>query len=251
MTQQFHDPRPVQPRPERHGWIQSLFGDIDPVIAAELTSKLVSFTLRRGETLFEAGADANNLYVIERGKIKLSRSLSHDDPRRESLLNVLGDGQVFGELSLLDPGPRTTTAVAITQCELRRLSGTALDQALTEHPELARGLLRQLAHRLRTATDYASDLVLNDVHGRTARTILRLADLFGVETADGIVVKHGLTQQEIAHMVGASRESVNKFLMELTESGYMQLSYRAFVILDRSKLEERAERLNPQPLPRD
>lgn len=251
MTQAYSDPRYPAARPPRHAWIHRLFGDINPKIAHELNSQLVSFTLRRGETLFEAGADANNLYVIDRGKIKLSRSLSPDDPRRESLLNVLGDGQVFGELSLLDPGPRTTTAIAITPCDMRRLSGASLDAALDAYPELARGMMRQLAHRLRRATNYASDLVLNDVHGRTARTLLRLTDLFGEPTPDGIVVKHGLTQQEIAHMVGASRESVNKYLMELTDNGAMQLSYRAFVLLDRAALEQRAELLNPQPLPRE
>lgn len=224
-------------------WISALFGDVDADTRAQLEQALQPRRLTRGEQLFAAGDQADALYVLRHGKMKLSRRYAEEGPRRESLLTVLGDGQVFGELSVLDPGPRTTTASAVTPCELGVLSKERLFRLLNAHPDLSMGLMRQLAHRLRHATDYASDLVLNDVHGRVARTLLRLAELFGERGAHGTVVRHGLTQQEIAHMVGASRESVNKFLMELTDDGVITLSYRAFVIVDDERLRQRAAHL--------
>ncbi|MGL5406898.1 MAG: Crp/Fnr family transcriptional regulator [Propionibacteriaceae bacterium] len=227
---------------EAPDWITSLFGDVNDDIRAHLESKLTSRHLPRGGQLFESGDPATELYVLRSGKMKLSRRYD-DDPRRESLLTVLGDGQVFGELSVLDPGPRTTTASAITVCELGVLSSTDLKLILQAYPEIAEGLMRQLARRLRHATDYASDLVLNDVNGRTARTLQHLTELFGEPSSQGTIVRHGLTQQEIAHMVGASRESVNKFLMDLTDHGVITLSYRTFVVVDPEGLASRAERL--------
>ena len=223
-------------------WISSLFGDVDAAIAQEITGKLESIVLARGNELFHTGDIADAIYVIAKGKIKLSHRYSDADPRRESLLTVLGDGSVFGELSVLDPGPRTTTATAIGSSQILRLSSEDFYSLLAKYPQLQMGMLHQLARRLRQSTGYASDLVLNDVHGRTARTIMHLSDVFGEKGDDGIIVNHGLTQQEIAHMVGASRETVNKFLMELTEQGELSLSYRAFVVLDPEAITARAHR---------
>lgn len=223
-------------------WMHRLFGDVDDAIASEISSKLEPLVLSRGNVLFHAGDIADAIYIIVKGKIKLSRRYSDDDPRKESLLNVLGDGSVFGELSVLDPGPRTTTATAIAPSQIHRLSAEDFYQLLEKYPNLQMGLLHQLASRLRQSTGYASDLVLNDVHGRTARTIMHLTDVFGEKGDDGIIVNHGLTQQEIAHMVGASRETVNKFLMELTERGELSLSYRAFVVLDPEAISKRSTR---------
>lgn len=233
-------------------WEERLFGPISAETSDELAALMEPVELARGAQLFEAGDEPVHLFVLDRGKIKLSRRAVADDPRRESLLTIVAEGQVFGELSVLDPGPRTTTATAVTACRLRRLSGESLHAFLTSHPELALGLAHQLARRLRAATDYASDLVLNDVHGRTARTLLHLGELFGTPTGEGgLQVEHGLTQQEIAHMVGASRESVNKILMELTEAGAITLFHRGFSVLDPRVLREQAEATLPGRLPRD
>lgn len=225
----------------RPQWISALFGDVERSLAASLEAALQPVTLDKGEHLFEVGDPARELYILHEGKIKLSRSSDPDDHRRESLLTVLGAGEVFGELSVLDPGPRTTTATAITKCKLGRLDGRDLEAALSRDPRPAFGLVRQLARRLRHATDYAADLVLNDLQGRTARAVLNLADHFGTREGSVVVVPHGLTQQEIAHMVGASRESVNKVLMEFAESEWIQIAHRHFTITDEAALLARAE----------
>lgn len=224
-------------------WEERLFGPALTADAArELGALMTPVVLARGSHLFEADDEATHLYVLDRGKIKLSRRAVPDDPRRESLLTIVNEGQVFGELSVLDPGPRTTTATAVTACTLRQLSREDFEAFIARHPELGIGMAHQLARRLRHATHYASDLVLHDVHGRTARTLVYLMDLFGERLDDGTVrVTHGLTQQEIAHMVGASRESVNKILMEYTEHGTLALSHRAFVVLKPAVLAEHAE----------
>lgn len=231
-------------------WEERLFGPIPPETSAELAALMQPVQLPRGAQLFDAGDDATHLYVLDQGKVKLSRRAAADDPRRESLLTIVAEGQVFGELSVLDPGPRTTTATAITPSLLRALSREALMDFLGAHPQLTIGLAHQLARRLRHATDYAADLVLNDVHGRAARTLLNLAQMFGEEDGSTLTVPHGLTQQEIAHMVGASRESVNKILMELTDAGTLTLSHRAFTVVDMPALQQQAEASFPK-LPRD
>ena len=114
----------------------------------------------------------DRLYVVVSGKIKLGRSGSAG---RENLLAVLGPGQMFGELSLFDPGPRSTTATAVTACEIRTLEHDELMGWLAGRPEVAQGLLGQLAARLRRANDVVADLVFSDVPGRVAKQLLELA----------------------------------------------------------------------------
>ena len=126
--------------------------------------------------LFHEGDAEDRLYVVVSGKIKLGRSGSAG---RENLLAVLGPGQMFGELSLFDPGPRSTTATAVTACEIRTLEHDELMGWLTGRPEVARGLLGQLAARLRRANDVVADLVFSDVPGRVAKQLLELAKRFG------------------------------------------------------------------------
>ncbi|MGN6087844.1 MAG: Crp/Fnr family transcriptional regulator [Actinomycetes bacterium] len=214
-----------------------LFSGLDEEAAHGLRRKMTEERLDRGQVLFSEGQEGDRLYIVTTGKIKLGRT-SPDG--RENLLAVLGPGEMFGELSLFDPGPRTATATAVTDTSLLAVGHGELAPWLSEHPEVATGLLRALARRLRRTNDNLADLVFSDVPGRVAKALLDLASRFGTQREDGLHVAHDLTQEELAQLVGASRETVNKALADFASRGWVRLEARAVVILDLDRLTRRA-----------
>jgi len=214
-----------------------LFAALDSNAATALQSSMREVKIARGSTLFAEGEPGERLYVITEGKIKLGRSAADG---RENLLAILGQGEMFGELSLFDPGPRTATATAVTDATLFELGHDDLQPWLTGRPEVAAHLLGALARRLRRTNEAMADLIFSDVPGRVAKQLLDLARKFGVETPDGLRVTHDLTQEELAQLVGASRETVNKALADFASRGFLRLEARAVVILDLERLTRRA-----------
>jgi CRP/FNR family transcriptional regulator len=193
--------------------------------------------LSRGEHLFLEGQDGDRLYVVLDGKIKLTRAAADG---RENLLSVIGPGEMFGELSLFDPRPRTSTASAVTDATVAALAHDALRPWLLERPDVSMHMLRALAKRVRREFDVTADLVFTDVPGRVAKNLLDLADRFGEQDRDGLHVHHDLTQEELAQLVGASRETVNKALADFAARGWLQISARSVLILDIERLRRRA-----------
>jgi len=213
-----------------------LFSGLDDEAADALRASLIECRLRRSEVLFREGDEGHQLYVVTDGKVKMGRTSADG---RENLLAVLGPGQMFGELSLFDPGPRQSTVTAVTDCVMQSLTHDELLKWLTGRPEVAQGLLAQLAHRLRRANDVVADLVFSDVPGRVAKALLDLAARFGRPADDGIHVHHDLTQEELAQLVGASRETVNKALADFGSRGWLRLEPRSVVLLDVERLRGR------------
>jgi CRP/FNR family transcriptional regulator, cyclic AMP receptor protein len=214
-----------------------LFEALDDGASAALRSRVDEIALTRGKRLFDEGDEGDRLYVILDGKIKLTRAAPDG---RENLLSVLGPGEMFGELSLFDPRPRTASATALTDTRLAALAHEALRPWLTGRPEVAMHLLRALAQRLRRTNDVMADLVFTDVPGRVARALLDLADRFGQPRGESIDVHHDLTQEELAQLVGASRETVNKALADFAGRGWLQVSAKSVLILDPERLRKRA-----------
>ena len=214
-----------------------LFAGLEDEAATALSSAMGKLYLNKGDVLFHEGDSEDRLYIVVSGKIKLGRTGSAG---RENLLAVVGPGQMFGELSVFDPGPRSTTATAVTACELRTLEHDELIPWLTDRPEVAQGLLSQLAARLRRANDVVADLVFSDVPGRVAKQLLELAQRFGDKRDDGMHVHHDLTQEELAQLVGASRETVNKALADFAARGWIRLEPRSVTIIDVERVERRA-----------
>jgi CRP/FNR family cyclic AMP-dependent transcriptional regulator len=214
-----------------------LFNGLDDESARTLRRQTSEVKLSRGEHLFLEGQDGDRLYVVLDGKIKLTRAAVDG---RENLVSVLGPGEMFGELSLFDPRPRTSSASAVTDATLAALAHDALRSWLLERPEASMHMLQALARRLRRANDVAADLVFTDVPGRVAKNLLDLADRFGEQERDGLHVHHDLTQEELAQLVGASRETVNKALADFAARGWLQISARSVLILDADRLRKRA-----------
>lgn len=193
--------------------------------------------LLRGEVLFRQGEPGDQLYVMTSGKVKLGRQAPDG---RENLVAVLGPSEMFGELSLFDPGPRTMTVTAVADTRLLGLAHRELNSWLDGRPEVAKLLLKALTRRLRRTNESLADLVFSDVPGRVAKALLDLARRFGQEIEGGVVVHHDLTQEELAQLVGASRETVNKALADFAGRGWIRLESRAVTILDRDRLVRRA-----------
>ncbi len=214
-----------------------LFAALDDESARYLRSSMAVKTLSRTEILFAEGSPGDTLYVICEGKIKLGRA-SGDG--RENLLAILGPGEMFGELSLFDPGPRTATATSVGETKLISLGHDDLVPFLEKRPEVALQLLRALARRLRRTNETLGDLVFSDVPGRVAKALLDLSQRFGRPVPDGILVAHELTQEELAQLVGASRETVNKALADFATRGWLRLEARAVVLQDVDRLKRRA-----------
>ncbi|WP_204163498.1 cyclic nucleotide-binding domain-containing protein [Nocardioides gilvus] len=214
-----------------------LFSALDDEAATALSNSMAESKIRRGDVLFHEGDSGDKLYIVLDGKVKLGRSAADG---RENLLAVMGPGQMFGELSLFDPGPRSATVTAVTDVAFASLSHEDLLRWLDGRPMVARSLLNQLAGRLRKSNDVVADLVFSDVPGRVAKALLDLADRFGRTADDGVHVHHDLTQEELAQLVGASRETVNKALADFASRGWIRLEPRSVVIMDIERLGKRA-----------
>ncbi len=214
-----------------------LFEALDDDSAAALEAGVTIVELARADRVFEEGASGNQLYVVLDGKIKLTRAAADG---RENLLSVLGPGEMFGELSLFDPRPRTASAIAVTDSRLGALAHDDLRSWLTGRPDVALHLLQALAQRLRRANDVMADLVFTDVPGRVAKALLDLADRFGEVREDGLQVNHDLTQEELAQLVGASRETVNKALADFAARGWLQLTAKSVLLIEPERLRKRS-----------
>jgi CRP/FNR family transcriptional regulator len=192
----------------------------------------------RSDVIFDEGDQGDKLYAVIEGKVKIARTAADG---RESLQTVLGPGEMFGELSLFDPRPRTAGAVALTDSVLASLAHDALRPWIMDHPDVAVQLLQALVQRLRRTNDVMADLVFSDVPSRVAKALLGLAERFGQPIPEGIHVVHDLTQEELAQLVGASRETVNKALADFSGRGWIRIESRAVVIKDVEGLTRRAK----------
>ena len=215
----------------------ALFRAVDPAAAAKLTERLPRVHFSSQQTVYVEGEPADRLYIILSGKVKIARR-SLDG--RAHLLAIAGPADMFGDLSIFDPGPRTSNATAVTAVHAVTMDHDVLRKWVAGHPEIAERLLQLLARRVRRTDDDASDLVLTDVAGRVAKALLRLARRFGVPEHGSIRVTHDLTQEEIAQLVGSCRETVNKVLTDFSQRGWIRMEGKSVLITDSARLLRRA-----------
>jgi len=214
-----------------------LFAALDGGTAEQLILSMSTREFPKGKEIFHEGDPGDSLYVITQGKVKLGR---RSPDGRESLLSVLGPGEMFGELSLFDPGPRLTSATTMNDTILIALHNEDLRTFISRHPEVAMQMLAGLARRLRRTNEGLSDLVFTDVPGRVAKALLDLSARFGQPYKSGVRVTHDLTQEELAQLVGASRETVNKALADFAARGWLVLGAKSVTLLDTDRLVRRA-----------
>jgi CRP-like cAMP-binding protein len=214
-----------------------LFQGVECSAVSALTKQLQPVDLPPGHVLFAEGEPGDRLYIIISGKVKIGR---RSPDGRENLLTIMGPSDMFGELSIFDPGPRTSSATAITEVRAVSMDRDALKAWIKDRPEIAERLLRVLARRLRRTNSDLTDLIFVDVPGRVAKKLLGLAQRFGTREDGAMRVTHDLTQEEIAQLVGAARETVNKALADFAHRGWIQIEGKSLLICDSERLTMRA-----------
>lgn len=194
-----------------------LFAELSPDDSRLLTAHCITRSYPKNTVLVNEGDETDALYVIRAGKVKVFVS---DEAGREVILNILGPDEYFGELAIVDNSPRSASVMTLEECRLSVISGADFRQCMTAHPHMAMSIIRAMAQRIRSLTDNVRSLALMDVYGRVARTLLDLA-----KEKDGkLVIEQRLTHQDIANMVGASREMVCRILKDLTVGHYISIS---------------------------
>jgi len=214
-----------------------IFQGVDDRARDALMKQLHWVEFPRAQTVYSEGEPGDRLYIIVSGKVKLGR---RSPDGREKLLAVMGPSDMFGALSMFDPGPRTADVTTITAVRALSMDREALRSWIGDRPEITEQLLRVLARRLRRTNDEIADLIFTDVPGRVAKQLLLLGQRFGVQEADALRVTHDLTQEEIAQLVGASRETVNKALSDFAHRGWIRLQGKSVLIREPERLARRA-----------
>jgi len=199
-----------------------LFADVDDQDLEKIAAASVVRTFHKNSIVITEGDRSSSLYVILNGEVKVFVS---DEEGKTNIVNRLGPGDYFGELSLIDDEPRSASVEAVTRCQISILARQHFVQYLEEHPRVAIALLRGMGRRLRNTTGHAKNLALMDVFGRIANVLLDAA-----EDEDGRLVTPALTQQDIADQVGSSREMVSRILKDLKAGGYITLDGKRIVI---------------------
>lgn len=194
---------------------------------------LISATTRRkfpkeGVVFFEHDL-GDALFMIVSGRVKVT-ILSDDG--RETILAVLSDDDFFGEMSLLDNEPRSATAIAMQDTEMVVLRQRDFLSIVEKRPRVAINLLAVLSSRLRKANQQIGNLALHDVYGRVARILLEMASETGKRREDGRVAFRRPTHQEIANMIGATRETVSRMISDLHRQGFIEISGKDVIIQD-------------------
>jgi len=209
----------------------SLFADADPEALAPVAAAARERALVRGDVLFREGDPPDALYVVARGRIAIAMASPVD--RRESVVALMEAGDLFGELGLLDDGPRSALARALEPSTVLEVPFEPVRDLLMANPSLLWSVARLLALRLRVMDEVLADSVFLDVTGRTAKRLLELAG-----SSDEFTLP--VTQEELAGMVGASRERVNKSIATFVKLGWLEQNERTYRILRRDQLELRA-----------
>ena len=171
-------------------------------------------TFAKRAIIVTEGDDTDSLYVVLSGK---ARVYVADDKGREVVLNQIGPGEYFGEVTL-DGGPRSASVVAVEDCRCAVVKRSELTTFLEQQPELAVHIMRKLASRVRSLTENVRSLALMDVYGRVARLLLELAE----DKGGKLVIDEALTHKDIASRVGASREMISRIFSDLSDGGYVR-----------------------------
>jgi len=208
-----------------------LFADADSAALGVVLSSSRRLEMVRGDVLFNEGDAPGSLHVVLSGRIAIVMSAESDS--RESVVALMDAGDLFGELGLLDEGPRSATARALEPTVVLEVPYDAVRTLFDDEPRLVWNAARMLANRLRVMDEVLADSVFLDVTGRTAKRIIEMS-----EGRDEFTLP--VTQEELAGMVGASRERVNKAIASFVRLGWIDQHERHYRIIQRDRLQLRA-----------
>jgi CRP/FNR family cyclic AMP-dependent transcriptional regulator len=191
----------------------SLFADVPPEYRAQLEKLSVLRKYTKNTVLVTEGDESTHMYIIHKGTA--SAYLNNEDGRQVNL-NYMHEGDYFGELSLLDGQPRSASVITITDCEILLVSRASVLELMAAHPKFTMQLVAQLTRRVRDLTDSVKDLALLDVYGRVSAALEKLCD------EEKRIHNPKVTHQDIANMVGSSREMVSRIMKQLLIGEYIE-----------------------------
>ena len=220
-----------------------LFAGFGPSDFESLEKCLVRRRYPAGQTLFHIGDDGGSLHFIERGRVKVTIPSSSGE---ELILAILGAGNLLGELSLFDGKPRSATVQALEDTETLCLHREDLLALMRGRFDVVEKILVVLAGRIRDTDTLLADKHFLDITARLAKKILDLGDTFGIQEGGQVRIGVKITQKDLASMIGATRESVNKQLKALRDQGLVRISGGTIEILKRERLVQKA-RILPKP----
>ena len=179
----------------------------------------------RASVIMAAGDPIDSLYIVISGRLKV---MMGDADGKEVILSLIGPGEFFGEMGLIDDSPRSASVVTIEPCELLQVSKRDFKKCLQENFEMSMAVMRGLVRRLREADRKIGSLALLDVYGRVARLLLDMSE----EVNGQKIVTKRLPKQDIAKMIGASREMVSRVMKDLQMGGYIEMRGSSIVLRD-------------------
>ena len=213
-----------------------LFSTLKETDLRRLESRLVRRRYAGGEILFHMGDEGGNLYIIQRGRVKVTIPSAEGG---EVILAILSAGEILGEISLIDGKPRSATVQAMKETEVLCLFREDFLDVLQERFDVVLGILEILADRLRHTDVLLAESRFMGITARLAKKLLDLTRTFGIEEETGTRIGVRVTQRDLASMVGATRESVNKQLKVFRESGLLSMSEGHIRVLDPDGLARR------------
>ena len=208
-----------------------IFCDLDPEAFDQLCRYAKHASLKRGSTIVSKGDPGNSLIAVISGTVKISVSSADG---RSAILNLIGPGEIFGEVAVLDGQARTADATANTNCEIIVIDRREFLPFVRSQPALAMKFIELLCARLRWTTDQVEQVILQDLPGRLASALIRLTDRHKPAQGGRSIA---VTQQEISEMVGMTRESINKQLRAWAARNWVRLEHGAIVVLDAESLQ--------------
>lgn len=212
-----------------------IFCDLEPEALDQLCHYAKHMTLKRGASIASRGDPGNSLFAVISGTVKISVSSPEG---RNAILNLIGPGEIFGEIAVFDRAPRSADVTANTNCELLAIDRRDFIPFVKSQPALSMKFIELLCARLRWTSEQVEQIILQNLPGRLASALIGLTEKRKKEPASHTIA---ITQQEISEMVGMTRESINKQLRAWAARKWVRLEHGAIVVLDANSLRELAE----------
>lgn len=199
-----------------------------------LSQVIIERQYRKNQIIFGEGDPGEALFLLRTGKVKLTKATADG---REQILAFRSPGEIFAEVVLFDCGPYPATAEVVEDAKIGVIRNQDLERIVLAHVDIAISLIKIMSKRLRNAQSALKDIALKDVYGRLASTLLKLAGDHGLESACGTKICLNLTHQDLANMIGTSRESVNRVISEWRREGVVEALRGEITLLKIEKLK--------------
>ncbi|MBE3572564.1 MAG: Crp/Fnr family transcriptional regulator [Moorella humiferrea] len=211
-----------------------VFADLSPEELQHIASLAQVRRYRKNMYIFMQGEPGDAIYFVKKGAIKLFQVL---EDGREKILHFVREGEIFAEVLLFEGGPYPATAETLEDSEVGIIRNADMERLLSRHGEMAVKIIKVMSRRLRRAQEHIRDLALKGAYGRLASTLLQLAKDYGTPRADGVTIELNLSQQELASLIGTSRETVARILSDFKRLGAVGVERQRITILSPQKLK--------------